>query len=683
MSLRLAKLYLRQEQGFASLRGALDVGARHAMDFLAEEVFANLAPGIQTFLMQTAILERVAAPLCAALFGGEITEADARAALRWLEDNGVFVTAIDEDRAWFRYHALFQQFIVRQMHLNYTDQAVMMLHRCASKWYGDNGFARDAIRHALAADDEAEALRLFVGVRRTIFNGTDWSYLAQLVRTFPRTMSERQPVLTLSLAWLARQRNDNSLVRAHLAQSIHLLKAQGDRPSGSADLWSMSPAELECEVEALYTYLDLWGADMAGAIQHGTRCLQLAPEAATFVLGLTSLFLVNAYQANGQMAAAYALLDTMSGKSARLSTHLLTCRGTVEYAEGNLPAVAACVKTLLAIDSADTAPEDRAMALFLQAAVNYYHNDLADIELPLQNLLERRYQDTTRLRTQAICLLALTYQAQQRSDDANKLALAALVEVEAQGITEFIYLIRSLQAELALRQGRADAGLLASEIAALRPAHMLVFYSPQMTLVRLYLQQNTSESLIAAAALLDESRRILEAAHNVRFQIEVLALEARYWQMRGDRDAALSALRRAVELSQPGGIIRIIADNGPEIDGLLLELQQQGTAPLLIAAMRAAIAPHQPERQEDAASASTDLAVLLTFREQEVLRLIGAHLTNREIARILSISPDTVKRHSMNIFRKLDVKNRRSAAKYARDLDWQEVRQTADRAVAP
>jgi LuxR family maltose regulon positive regulatory protein len=52
-SLRLAQLYLRQEQGFASLARALEVGARHAREFLADEVFAGLPPAIQTFLMET------------------------------------------------------------------------------------------------------------------------------------------------------------------------------------------------------------------------------------------------------------------------------------------------------------------------------------------------------------------------------------------------------------------------------------------------------------------------------------------------------------------------------------------------------------------------------------------------------------------------------------------------------
>lgn len=58
----------------------------------------------------------------------------------------------------------------------------------------------------------------------------------------------------------------------------------------------------------------------------------------------------------------------------------------------------------------------------------------------------------------------------------------------------------------------------------------------------------------------------------------------------------------------------------------------------------------------------------LTAREQEILRLIGAGLTNTEIARWLVISQGTVKAHSHNIFRKLAVTSRTQALLRAAEL---------------
>jgi LuxR family transcriptional regulator, maltose regulon positive regulatory protein len=68
-------------------------------------------------------------------------------------------------------------------------------------------------------------------------------------------------------------------------------------------------------------------------------------------------------------------------------------------------------------------------------------------------------------------------------------------------------------------------------------------------------------------------------------------------------------------------------------------------------------------------SAEGALPEPLSRREQEVLELIAAGLTNREIADKLVISLATAKKHVGNILGKFDVSNRTEAAARARDLD--------------
>jgi len=61
-------------------------------------------------------------------------------------------------------------------------------------------------------------------------------------------------------------------------------------------------------------------------------------------------------------------------------------------------------------------------------------------------------------------------------------------------------------------------------------------------------------------------------------------------------------------------------------------------------------------------------APLLTEREREVLDLIAAGSTNREIADRLYLSPHTVKEHTSALYRKLSARNRAEAVQRAQRI---------------
>jgi two-component system response regulator DesR len=65
------------------------------------------------------------------------------------------------------------------------------------------------------------------------------------------------------------------------------------------------------------------------------------------------------------------------------------------------------------------------------------------------------------------------------------------------------------------------------------------------------------------------------------------------------------------------------------------------------------------------APTSEQPAPLLSEREREVLDLVAAGSTNREIAQALFLSPHTVKEHTSALYRKLGARNRAEAVQRA------------------
>jgi LuxR family maltose regulon positive regulatory protein len=67
-----------------------------------------------------------------------------------LDRANLFIVPLDEKRRWYRYHHLFADLLRQRLRQTQSEQ-VPMLHRRASEWYEQNGFADEAIEHALQA----------------------------------------------------------------------------------------------------------------------------------------------------------------------------------------------------------------------------------------------------------------------------------------------------------------------------------------------------------------------------------------------------------------------------------------------------------------------------------------------------------------------------------------------------
>jgi LuxR family maltose regulon positive regulatory protein len=160
-----------------------------------------------------------------------------------------------------------------------------------------------------------------------------------------------------------------------------------------------------------------------------------------------------------------------------------------------------------------------------------------------------------------------------------------------------------------------------------------------------------------------------EAARRVGSVIKILALQALAFQAQGDVGQALSALERALSLAEPEGYVRTFVDEGEPMARLLRRALSQGITPNYVARLMAAFG----ETAESSPSVvqplvNQPLVDPLSKRELEVLRLVAAGLSNREIAQELVVAVSTVKSHINHIYGKLDVKSRTRAVAQAQAL---------------
>jgi LuxR family maltose regulon positive regulatory protein len=164
-----------------------------------------------------------------------------------------------------------------------------------------------------------------------------------------------------------------------------------------------------------------------------------------------------------------------------------------------------------------------------------------------------------------------------------------------------------------------------------------------------------------ARAYLEQVSRTAQANEWGYALVAIRALQA---SLAETQAAALRYLTEALQLAEGGGFMRSFAEAGEKIIPLLRAAAARRVFPeyagRILALMTAGVA-----------SAETGLASLiepLSERELEVLRLLTAGRSNREIAEALVISTGTAKSHVHHLCGKLGVRNRTEAAMRAKEL---------------
>jgi LuxR family maltose regulon positive regulatory protein len=676
VGLRLAALSMRTRadaKGFVQAFKGTDSDL--IVEYLASEVLARQSPETQDFVLRTSVLERFCAPLCEALTG--VPGAKWQEIIEWIARANLFLVPLNEEGGWYRYHHLFRDLLRHELGQRVSAAEISGLHARAGAWFAQNGLIDEALHHYLAADDTTAAVNLVARHRHALTNRARWARLEQYLHNFSPDTLDQYPDLLMLRAWLLYHRGRWLELPAAL-QRLEAAMDQASLPSEKVD-------HLKGEMSALYSLLFYHAADTESTVAHAQQALDMTPREAWAARILARLHLAGVFQIRGDSNQAYATIyrgfEEEETQSNAFKAVLLLTACLVHWVEADLQAMDQTANQCIKLSQLANTPQILNYGHYNLGRVRYQQNDLVAAEQHFIPGVQQPYLNYGDCFSHSACGLALTYQAQGRPDKAQEVTASAMAFMLETGNTTFMPLIQSLQAEIALRQGQiATAGRWAAQVDSIPPLTPIWgFFSPHLTLARVWLAQNTPASRGQAAGLLGQVRQFVEATHNTRFLIEALALQALVCQTEGDEPAALAALEQAITLAEPGGFIRLFVDLGLGLLPLLDQLRRQGLAPDYVAQILSAFGTADDadagirrqttgERPSPAVRPSFPLVEPLTPREVEVLALLGRHLTNREIAEELVVSPSTVKTHTLNIYRKLEVHSRKQAVVKAREM---------------
>ncbi len=684
-----------------SMQGREDVGAfiagfagddRYIVDYLAEEVLQRQPEELRSFLLETSILARMSGPLCDAVTG----RAGGRATLASLERANLFVIPLDDRRQWYRYHHLFADVLQARL-LDERPDIVPELHQRATEWYEANGERAEAIRHALAGMDFVRAADLVEVSMPAMRRDRNEATLRRWLDELPDELVRARPVLSngyagslLSTGQLegVEPRLDDAerwLEKTAAAEAAH----PGSRPPGMVVADEIAFRGLPCRVAVHRAGVARIRGDIAASMAHARRALELVGDNDLVERGGAAALLGLAHWTNGELdeadrwyAAGMTSLEQAGYVSDVIGGGIVLA--DIRLAQGRLTEALAIFERGLERATEPGRPVLRGAA-DMHVGISGILRERDDVAGATQHLQRAAdLGEENGLPRNPYRSRAAAAGIRQAHGDLDG-ALDLLADAERVYVGDFhpdVRPVAAMKARVRIAQGNLPQAWAWARDRDLSAADSLSYLREfeHVTLARLLLAQGSrdrsAELLGDAVQLLERLLAAAEDGGRVGSVIEILVVLALARLTSDDAASAVRSLADAGALAEPEGYVRVFIDEGPPMAGLLKQAARQRNASAYVRRLLAAAVT-----TEGSPDVAQELIEPLSERELEVLRLLESDLDGPDMARELTVSLNTVRTHTKNIYAKLGVNSRRAAVSRAGELGL--LSRTTDRRPAP
>jgi LuxR family transcriptional regulator, maltose regulon positive regulatory protein len=684
-SLHLAGLVLQKHADPSAYVQTLSGNQRFLLDYLREEVLSSLPEALQDFLLRTSGPDYVSASLCDALTGRE----DSDRLLEQVERANLFLQPLDENRQWYRYHALWAQAMQHEARRRLGTATVRRLHCKASQWYEQQRLLPEAIEAALRGEDFSSATMLIE--RFVVPNSFRNKYY--LACSWQRRLSDEALQAQPELSFLS--------ARALMITTDRRSSAMWTR-AGQLVQWAEQGFEAREQWELLGEALQLH-ADLAW-IQGDLRRLfplvhQAQPLLAEHSLmyphnrvfrGLEASLAGEVQVAWQGLLEGYEPLKSLGDHSAALATSLFLSAVCLEKGElheashyyhqalGHIDEDQDPVWQQVFMETGGREPFYTSWVYHFLAQLAYERNELTEARQYLSQARALRKKPEEEIHVLASGALIQARLLYASGETAAAQDLLSTWERHAR----FPWSLRAIRA-CRVRLYLAEGNLSVVEQWVQEKAHADLSPAPEQE-EQLPLLQRQEEALLLARFHLAQTRgetalqelvpwkEKAQTQGRKRSMLEIQILEALAHVACQEHSQARSSLLQALELAQPQKYQRVFLDEGAVMEALLRTLLPELRETSLLSFARlllrgfaqdVGVQPLQEVSRED-----TLLLEPLSEQEQRVLRLLVVGRSNPEIASALMISLNTVKTHVQSLYGKLNVHSRVEASEAARRL---------------
>ncbi len=620
-------------------------------DYLWRELIQRQPEERQRFLLQTSILDQFNAQACNAVTG----RSDAEAMLTAIAEENLFLIPLGERRSWHRYHHLFEDVLRERLARLVPHDEIRELHARASRWYRSEGLIEEAAAHAIKGQDWDLAVEILTPLCSELFRQERLVTVRAWLDALPSEVIQRDPQLSSEYAW--------ALMRGgYAARSRPFTEAAEKKWRVAGDKVGIGRILILRALEDFYLH------ENARGIERCQQSLALLPEA--FIDDRARLFAVLGYllTQKGELQEAEAALmrcRLLARETGSVSILLLDMNmtGLCLVARGAFPEAETLFQRVIATgDEWHDTPVLLAHLLLGSLYLDQYRLDLA--EQTLERALELSERLSVRLHPIRIHHL-LGEIAWARHDPET--ALAAIERsIVAAGPDGFSVELRHTRAQLAriwMKQGKFNLARSWANELNLNFEQPPEFSHVDEYLVALEFLARDGQTRLALVSLDLAIANAQEKGHRHNL-LNMLLLKSIFLASQGKSAESHDSLSLAIEIGYSTGHLRPFFAYGSELEEPLQHLNKSSDHARFI---RRLLEQIRLDRQHG--ESPEELANPLSKRQTEIMRLVAAGQSNRDIADQLFISEQTVKKHLSMAFTRLEVSSRTQAIDACRRLN--------------
>ncbi|HLO15523.1 MAG TPA: hypothetical protein VK206_11885, partial [Anaerolineales bacterium] len=322
VGLQMAALSLKGHANASTFIRDFSGSHRFVLDYLLEEVLKRQPTHIQTFLLETSILDKLNGSLCDALMSEEWKQsrASGQEVVEYLERSNLFIIPLDDHKQWYRYHQLFMD-LLRSRLKQFSAERVVTLHSQASHWYERKGFTQDAISHAINAKDFQRAGELVEKMADySISPDTNYATLKKWIDQIPENLISSQPWSCIAQAYISFmfRRMGNVEEWLQKAENIVLrIYEEGD---------THRVEEIQNNISILRAYHAFFVGDLSNAINQAKPLLEKQHKMTTRLRGQVYQAMGECYLVTGELEKCIPLLREAMNLSIQIPNVFLFTR---------------------------------------------------------------------------------------------------------------------------------------------------------------------------------------------------------------------------------------------------------------------------------------------------------------------------------------------------------------------